>query len=263
MVMSKLKVVYQYIKHLVVGFNRHGIHSPFVYDFLDNVLYDQKLHSEFNFISAFKQKALKNNEYITITDLGAGSTINKSNRRKIKDIAKNSSKANKYGKLFFRIVQYYQPESVVELGTSLGFSTLYFAMANPSIPVTTIEGCEQTKAQAMNHFESAKVKNIKSLLGNFDDLYPSVLVQNKKADLIFIDGNHSYEATMRYFKTTLPYVHSKTIVIFDDIHWSNEMQKAWSKIKGHPQVRVTLDLFFVGIVFFNINLTKQDFKIRY
>lgn len=263
MAMSKLNVAYKYLKHQITGYNRHGIHSPFVYQFLEDVLYDEKRHPEFKVIRKLKKNALNSNTYITITDLGAGSTINTSNKRKIKDIAKNSSKAHKYGELFFRMVQFYQPTSVIELGTSLGFSTLYFALANNKMPVITIEGCEQTKAQAMGNFIAAKAKNIKSLLGNFDQVYPAVLAQQKQADLVFVDGNHSYEATMRYFENTLPYVHSKTILIFDDIHWSEGMQKAWSKIKGHPQVRVTLDLFFVGIVFFNTNLTKQDFKIRY
>lgn len=261
--MSKITVAYNYLKHQWFGFNRHGIHSPFVYTFLEEVVYARKKKPAFNLIRQIKRAALRSNTYITINDLGAGSTINKSKRRKISDIAKNSSKANKYGELFFRMVQYYQPKSVIELGTSLGFSTLYFALASPSTPVITIEGCEQTKAQAMANFIHAKAKNIKSLLGNFDQVYPHVLLQQEQADLVFIDGNHSYDATMRYFEATLPYAQNHTILIFDDIHWSEGMQNAWNKIKDHSQVRVTLDLFFVGIVFFNSNLTKQDFKIKY
>ena len=40
------------------------------------------------------------------------------------------------------------------------------------------------------------------------------------------------------------------------------MKQAWSEIKKHPKVRVTVDIFHCGIVFFKKGQAKEHFKIR-
>lgn len=261
--MQKLKVATNYIQHQLSANNRHGIHSPFVYDFLEQVLYADQEETEFIKLISIRKKLLSSNEEIKITDLGAGSTINSNSTRKIKDIAKNSSKKTKYGRLFFRMVQYFNPESIIELGTSLGLSTIYFASANPQIKVKTLEGCPKTLQVARHNFEELNLKNIDTYLGDFKDTLPKVLSSTTNLDFVFFDGNHQEEATLSYFESALNYKNENSVFIFDDIHWSTGMTKAWDKIKGHPDTVVTLDLFFLGIVFFKKGLTPQDFKIKF
>ena len=261
--MQKLRVAFKYIKHQARAFNRHGIHSPFVYDFLEQVLYADEATGEFGEFSSLKNQLLSDNREIEITDLGAGSTINSSNTRLVKDIAKNSSKHSKYGRLFYRMVQYFNPDTVIELGTSLGLSTIYFSKANPKTPVYTLEGCPETQAIAKQNFTNLNLQNITPILGDFQITLPELLLKTKKADMVFYDGNHQEEPTLDYFEECLKFSHEKSIFIFDDIHWSKGMTKAWRKIKGHPKTVVTLDLFFVGIVFFDSRLTKQNFLIRF
>ncbi len=261
--MSKLKVVSKYLIHQWKSNNRHGIHSPFVYDFLEKVLYADTKTAELKELSFLKSKLLKDNRDITLTDLGAGSTINTLPTRKVKDIAKNSSKHPKYGRLFYRMVQYYKPESIIELGTSLGLSTIYFAKANPSIKTYTLEGCPNTLSIAKENFKQLQIGNIETSIGDFKTTLPTVLEKTKKANMVFFDGNHQEEPTLAYFEMCLKYKTNQSVFIFDDIHWSEGMTKAWNKIKGHPETVVTLDLFFLGIVFFDTRLTKQDFKIKF
>ena len=261
--MSKIAVVSKYLVHQWKSNNRHGIHSPFVYDFLEKVLYADKTTAKLKELSKLKEKLLKDTRDIVLTDLGAGSTINPNSTRKVKDIAKNSSKHPKYGRLFYRMVQYFNPDNIIELGTSLGLSTIYFATANPTIKTYTLEGCPNTLSIAQENFKHLNIENIETSLGDFKKNLPTVLEQTKNANFIFFDGNHQKEPTLTYFETCLKYKTNQSIFIFDDIHWSEGMTKAWNKIKGHPETVVTLDLFFLGIVFFDTRMTKQDFKIKF
>ena len=90
-----------------------------------------------------------------------------------------------------------------------------------------------------------------------------VLDQTNKLDFVFIDANHKSEAILNYFNLCLSKVHSNTVIVIDDIYWSSDMEKAWKKIKNSPQVMSTIDLFELGIVFFNPDLHKKHYKMRY
>jgi len=261
--MNQLHIIFSYIKHQWVAYNRHGIHSPFVYKFLDEVLYSDPKNLDYDQLTKLKQRLLKDSRTISITDLGAGSIINKNPARLVNDIAKNSSKPDKYVRLFYRMVQYFQPKSVIELGTSLGLSTIYFAKAQSKTPIHTLEGCPETLKVAQENFDALQLGNISSHLGDFKSTLPNVLKKTGAADLVFFDGNHRAIPTLNYFEICLKYITDQSIFIFDDIHWSEEMRQTWEKIKGHPKTVVTLDLFFIGIVFFDTRLSRQHFKIRF
>jgi hypothetical protein len=81
--------------------------------------------------------------------------------------------------------------------------------------------------------------------------------------MVFFDANHSYTSTIEYFNALLPITCQNSIFIFDDIHWSKDMTKAWDEICRNPEVSVCLDLFRIGIIFFNKGLSKQVFRIRF
>jgi predicted O-methyltransferase YrrM len=161
------------------------------------------------------------------------------------------------------LVNRFQPEEVLELGTSLGISSAYLASANSKIKVITIEGCKEIAEKAKENFKKLGLQNIEQHLGNFDDVLPQLLSEKKKIDFVFFDGNHRKEPTLNYFKQCLAHAHEGSIFIFDDIYWSSEMKEAWNEIKMNERVTVTLDLFFMGIVFFRKEQVKQHFIIRY
>jgi predicted O-methyltransferase YrrM len=242
----------------------HGIHSPFVYDFVRQVLIDKRNFYAYNQVETLRKKLLRDNTLIEVEDFGAGSTIDKTNQRSIASIAQSSAKSRKWAQLLFRIVNYYQPKNILELGTSMGISTAYMSLANPKARLITAEGSAAVAAQASRNFQSLHLSSIQQVVGNFDDTLPGILDTVSPLDLVFIDGNHRYEPTVRYFNQLLPYLNATSVVIFDDIHWSQEMEQAWAAIKEHPSVQLSVDLFFIGLLFFRDDFkVKQHFTIRF
>ncbi len=242
----------------------HGIHSPFVYEFVRRVLIDKRNFYAYNQVEVLRAKLLRDETVLEVEDLGAGSVISKTGQRSVSSIARHAAKSRKWAQLLFRIVNYYQPSTILELGTSLGISTAYMAMANPAAQIITVEGSNAIAAQAKKNFQSLQLSSIEQVTGNFDDTLPGILSRLPRLDLVFIDGNHRYEPTVRYFNQLLPNLHAGSMVIFDDIHWSAGMEKAWHDIKENSAVRLSIDLFFIGLVFFSDQFkVKQHFTIRF
>lgn len=255
--------VISYIQYLLKSQNKHKIHSPFVYTLVAEVINKKKKKKDYQVIADLRKKLSKSQETITVTDFGAGSKINRSKTRKIKDIVQNSAKNQKFGELLYRFSEYYKPRNIVELGTSLGVSTCYLSLGNPNARIFTFEGCPKTSAIANDNFKKMNIKNISLTVGRFEDKLVSKLEEIKKIDMVFLDGNHQEKATLEYFEKCLKYSHNDTIFIFDDIHWSKGMENAWKAIQNHKKVSLTIDLFFVGIVFIKNELSKENFIIQF
>ncbi|MES1217721.1 MAG: class I SAM-dependent methyltransferase [Bacteroidota bacterium] len=263
---SGVQIVLKYLYYSLTASNGkgHGIHSPFVFDFIKNVLNDKKEYPEYEMIEDLRQELLKDQTLLTIEDLGAGSSVNKSKQRRISSIAKSVVKQKKYSQLLFRIVKRYKPGSILELGTSLGITTSYIAAGNPDAKIITMEGAGEVANIAKQNFTTLKLQNIQLAEGNFENTLPSVVSGLLSVDFAFIDGNHRREPTLNYFQQLLPKTYSDSIFIFDDIHWSKEMEQAWETIKANEAVRCSIDLFFIGIIFFRNEFKgKQNFKIRF
>ena len=255
--MKRLKFILKYIRYYFVAQNENDIHSPFVFDLLTNIIKDNNPFYIYEEIEATRSELLQSNKNITVRDFGTGSF----NKRKVKDIAKHSAKSPKYAQLLFRLINHFQPETLLELGTSLGISTLYQAAVNKNSKLITLEGCPQTAEIAGQNFRKLNINNIELVIGDFDDTLPDILKQLNKLDYVFFDGNHRKEPTISHFQQCLPFINNNTFFVFDDIHWSGDMERAWETIKEHPQVTITLDLFFIGLVFFRKEVEKQHFVI--
>jgi predicted O-methyltransferase YrrM len=240
----------------------HGVHSPFVFDFVTNVLIDKKKYDCYATIEAVRKHLKENSAAIEVEDFGAGSAVIKSNKRIVKDIARSSLKSPKFARLLFRMVQYYQPKNILELGTSFGITTAYLASGNAAAKVFTCEGAQEIAAIAQNNFDDLGIQNITLLTGNFAQTLPRLLDEVDQFDFAFVDGNHRKEPTLQYFQQLLHHSANRAILVFDDIHWSSEMEAAWSAIQGHPSVTLSIDLFFIGIVIFSDEIkVKQHFTI--
>lgn len=241
----------------------HGIHSPFVYNFIRYVLNDTLSYEAYNQVEALRSSLRKDNRLLTVEDMGAGSEFH-SRERRIAEIVRHAAKPPKLAQLLFRMVRYYRSKSVIELGTSAGLTTAYLALANNNAVVISMEGAVQVAELAKKNFEKLQIQNIRIINGNFDFVLPQVLSEGVKPDLVFIDGNHRKAPTLQYFNQLLNSINSSAILIFDDIHWSKEMEEAWESIKAHHKVLLTVDLFFMGLVFFSNEFKiKQHFVIRY
>ena len=263
---SKFQLAKKYLSYYLNAYNGkgHGMHSPFVFDFIIHVLNDKTKYPAYQQVENLRHRLIKDPAILEVEDFGAGSSIDKTNRRSISSIVKNAAKPPKYGQLLYRMVNYYQPQTILELGTSLGITTSYLSLANPDAKLITMEGAAAIAETASQNFETLKLNNISVKEGNFDNTLSSVISELTIADFVFIDGNHRREPTERYFNQLLPVLNNNSIIIFDDIHWSSEMEQAWRTIQQHPAVRCTIDLFFIGIVLLRKEFKeKQHFVIRF
>ncbi len=252
-----------YLQFLFHSKNEHSLHSPFVFELYTKIIQPRTTFSVFNEVENLRKKLLKNRLIINITDFGAGSRIYKTNQREIRQIAKNAEKKPKFGKLLFRLIQHFKPSIIFDLGTSLGITTIYESKAYEASKIITFEGCPATATIAKQNFKETNCENIKIIVGNIDEMLPKELAKIELLDFAFFDANHRYEPTVRYFELCLEKTNEESVFVFDDIHWSDEMHQAWQYIRNHKDVMISIDLFFVGLVFFRKNQPKQDFVLRF
>jgi predicted O-methyltransferase YrrM len=249
-----------YLKFLWQSKNEHAVHSPFVFTLITKCFYNKKPKPEYTVLERYRNSLLENKNSIEVTDFGAGSKVFKSNKREIAKIAKTAGITIKRAELLLRIVNYFQPDSILEIGTSLGLATAALTLGNKKAKVTTLEGCPETAKIAKNQFKQFGLTNIYSEVTEFNAFLSKLQTSNFK--LIYFDGNHQKQATLDYLELLLPTITNETVWIFDDIHWSPEMEEAWASIKNHPKVTVTIDTFQWGMVFFRREQPKEHFTIR-
>ncbi|MFN8325071.1 MAG: class I SAM-dependent methyltransferase [Flavobacteriaceae bacterium] len=259
-----LQIIKSYLKFLYNSKNEHGVHSPFVFDLVTKCFYDKTKYPEYSILKSYRKSLIENKNFIEVTDFGAGSRVFKSNRRQISKIAKTAGISPKRAELLFRIVNYFQPETILEIGTSLGLATSALSLGNVNAKITTLEGCSNTLAVAKQQFQTSNFKSedIEFINTEFSSYLRNSKLQTPNYELIYFDGNHSKQATLNYFELLLPTITNETVWIFDDIHWSLEMEEAWETIKNHPKITVTIDTFQWGIVFFRTEQEKEHFIIR-
>jgi len=262
MISNKVFTGISYVKYLVSSKNEHGIHSPFVFDLYNKVINNSKIPEGSEALEQIRKNLLSKNSYIDVLDFGAASKKG-SGMRRIKDITHKSVSDQKKCLLLYNLVSYFKPQNIIELGTSFGLTSMYMALAAPDVIINTIDGCSQTISIAESYFEKLNFKNIKPTNTTFDIALPQILEDLKNTDFIFFDGNHLKEPTLKYFYKALKYSHNDTVFVFDDIHWSMQMNEAWHEIISDSNVSVSLDLFFFGIVFFKKELTKQNFVLKF
>lgn len=252
----------RWINYFIKRKDEYDLHSPFVFE-LYNYLKSADDNVEFNLINRIRKYQLKSNEIIRGNDLGAGSKINNNSKNlKLSNVTLNAAISEKYGRLLFKLIKNFQPSNIIELGTSTGISTLYLALASPA-HVYTIEGNPGLVNIAKNNFQKANCNNISVFTGEFSEQLPNIINKIDKVDFAFIDGNHRLEPTLNYFNLIKENSHEMTILVFDDIHWSEEMEQAWQEIIKDKGVTKSIDFFRLGIVFFRKEISKQHFVLKF
>jgi predicted O-methyltransferase YrrM len=257
--MDKLHASRNYIKYKLFAKNIHDIHSPFVFELLNNVINDQTPYYGFDVIESLRAKCLLNEEKIEIDDFGTGIKRTES----LSSITKRSVKNKKYAQLLFRLVNRFQTNNILEIGTSLGITTLYLSFPEVNNRIITLEGSHEIAKVALQNFNLLKRKNIELIEGEFNTTLSLAIEKFNRLDLVFFDGNHCSLPTLEYFQKCINHSSDDSIFVFDDIHWSRDMELAWEKIKAHPKVSLTIDLCQMGLVFFRKGIIKQDFTLRF
>lgn len=248
-----------YIKFIRLSKNRHGVHSPFVYDLVTKCFNDKKIYPEYEILKSHRKALRSDPSMVEMKDFGQGSRVFKGNARKVSAVVKNAGMRKKRQKLLFRMAKYFKSENILELGTSLGLGTVALSLSNEFSAIHTVEGCPNTLLKAQEYFEKFKLHNIQIHQKLFSEFLENT---SEKFDLIFIDGDHNGERTLSYFHSLLKNVHNDSVIIFDDIYWSKDMTAAWQQIIVNENVTVSIDTFQWGLVFFRKEQIKEHFIIR-
>lgn len=251
-----------YLKHFILHYLTAKwidvLHSPFVFDIYQKCIKKEKKLSAYANIENKRAQLLKDNRALFYEDFGASSN---SRNLLVKTLAKKHLKPARIAQVLSRLKNHLACKNCIELGTSLGITTQYLSLGSTQPDcIHTIEASKEVRKIALESFENNL--SIKSHLGNFDDVLPTILKELNKIDMLFIDGNHTLEATLRYYEWCLPHLHNNSMVVFDDIYWSKDMTQAWEIIKQDKRVKVSIDLFFIGLVFFRKEQVKENFKLR-
>ena len=256
-----MSVIKSYIRHRLVAKNRHEVHSPFVYDLIENVFKPRAAHNQ-NAIEALRQKLKTDTTPIEVNDLGAGPRKRRGARRPLSSIARQSPAPPERAAMLQRLIDYLDLPHVLELGTNLGLTTAYLASARKCRRCLSIEADPRLAQSARNHLGELSL-DATVITGSFEDCLEDALAFLVRVDFAFIDGNHRFEPTLQYFKNILPHTTERSVLALGDIHWSPGMENAWKVIQEAPETTLTIDLFDLGLVFFQPDRAKQHFILRY
>ena len=280
-----------YLRHCLTARHTggHGIHSPYLFEWVRMVLSDENSYYAWGEIEKVRARMLADRRVMEFVDYGAGIGNRESengnrearDRRKVSDIAKRSLAKKKYAQMLARLVNWLgrplltSPSRggigdgqlamgngliIVELGTSLGVTTAYMAAMDKRNKLITYEGCPAVAEIAKENWEALGLKNIDCRVG---EITAEILDRDlERVDVAFIDANHTYAGTRAYFNVLAEKMHRKSVMIVDDIHYNKEMEQAWREICADERVTSTMDLYQMGLVFFDKDYWKRDYRIR-
>lgn len=245
---------------------RHSIHSPFLYNLVDEVIRCRKADPACKPVERLRRELKQSRMVIRKTDYGkspAGRFQPVEYPVSISHIANHSLTSVRHARRLFRLARFLNANTMLELGTSLGLTAAYLALARPGAQVITLEGCPELSRIARQNCKKLGIPDVEVVTGPFSETLTPALRQLGKADLIYIDGNHQEEAVTGYFEQCLDFITNDTVVVFDDIRHSEGMEEAWNKICRHERVKISLDLFFSGWILFRKESSREHFRLRH
>ena len=285
--------VSSWLKHQLTARNTggHGVHSPYLFEWVRMVMSDKNTYYVWDEIEEIRQEMLKDTRELEFVDYGSGGPLPTSpskgrsaNIRRVCDIATGSLARRKEAQLLARLVGWLgrplltSPSrggigdeasedrkglTIVELGTSLGVTTAYLAAMDSRNKVVTYEGCPAVAEVARANWEKLGLSNIACVVGEITvDSLQLAIDSLSGIDVAFIDANHTCEATLTYFNALASRVHEKSVVVVDDIHYNEDMEKAWKAICADERVTTTMDLYRMGLVFFDKHYWRKHYKMR-
>lgn len=247
----------------------HGIHSPYLFEFVHQVLFNVSRDKVPEWVTRAHRRLKNDRTMIPVTTIGAVSRVETSQERSVRSFVSGSSVSRKYGSLLFRIAAWIKPEMILELGTGVGVSTLYLASGCPDCRLLTIEGNAHRAEYARSMLERSGVENTEVHVADLDLELERILSEVETGGmeggrlLAFVDGNHRYEPTLRYVRKLMKISSGESAIIVDDIFWSKEMYRAWKELVAMPEVRISIDLFHMGILLLRSDLHKVHLKIMF
>lgn len=229
----------------------HGIHSPYLFDVVSRIIFNTgRVYCP--------DWVLEEHRRMKKDPSSAGEE-----GRTISSFARQASVSEKQGALLYRMVQWFKPEMMVELGTGMGISALYMASAAPGIPLHSIEGNTERAALAAQLVSRCQLGPVSIHWGEMEVRLEEIMPLVPGRFLAFVDGNHHFEPTVDYVRNLVGRAGEEAVIVMDDIYWSRDMYRAWREIISWPEVRVSVDLFHMGILLLRKDLNKREIKIKF
>ena len=249
----------QFLYHWLRAVDAHSLHAPFSYKFYQQVI-QAPVSPCLEPLQEHRRKIFQDRKVIQVLDLGTGK--DRKSPRTIGEIVRSSHNP-KVARMLFNLVRFSSAQNILELGTNLGLTTQHLALAAPQGRILTMEACPELSNEARKSFQHLGLYHIELVQGSIDSQLLAALKELGTLDLLFLDANHRYEATCKYFETCLKFIHARSVMVIDDIHWSSQMTKAWNEIIQNQKVTLSLDLFQVGILFFDPELKKDHLILEF
>ena len=267
---NTLHRILAFLKHRLTAWNTtgEGIHSPYLFELVRFVLRDENAFYCFADIERRRELLLACEDTLEVVDYGsAGSPQGTPFWRRVCDIASTHLESPKMAQVLFRLTNFltqkqHRPLRILELGTSFGITTAYLATADSRNRVVTCEGSEAVLRVAQGVWRALRLENIEWIEGNIDKTLFVGSQIPARLDLAYVDANHTYEATMRYADFLLARMDEKGIIVIDDIHYSESMERAWEALKADVRVSTSMDLYHMGLLFVDPHYLKRHYRIR-
>lgn len=254
-----MQQAFEYIKYYFVAKGRHGIHSPFVYELVDQCLNTPVDPTDQKVIESIIRSINSNETKLEISDFGAGSR-NLGNTRTPRQMYRNSASKGKYGRLLYQLARHYQFRHMLELGTSLGIGSLHLKLGSQAGVLTTVEGCPETFKLAKEHVKQCGME-INCILSKFDDFFGK-LPPSACFDFVYVDGHHDGKALLHYIELLDRHIHNDTLILIDDIRWSDSMFTAWNKLIANSDLKLSIDFFRMGLIAKRKQQEKEHFVLK-
>ncbi|MCW5923975.1 MAG: class I SAM-dependent methyltransferase [Saprospiraceae bacterium] len=250
--------ILRFLKFYLAAVTKYQLHSPFVFELTNAVLEDARWFYAFRDVERVRQQMLASEVRVRAMDSGQTASATTT----IRAVVRRAASSPRQGQLLFRLACWASPRTMLELGTSLGIGAMYLASGMRSARFVSLEGSADFAQVARANLETLGLSNVEILVGAFADTLPTALARLPQLDLVFFDGHHQLEPTLRYLETCLPHSHAQTVFVFDDVYWSPDMTRAWEHIRQHPRVTLTIDFFEVSLAFVNPDFKeKQHYKV--
>ena len=255
----------KYITYIFIARHKkgHGIHSPFLYDLIINTFNNSFQYETYSRIEKLRKIIRTDRQNYIYTNYRPSQNVYTRHPRKVSDVVKKTAISPKHARLIFRLINKFNPNVSLELGTGVGVTTAYIASAKKHNIVYTVDKNNELTDYARHNLQYLDIENVRIINDTFEEAIKKIIRLNKKIDFLLIDGNHTKTATITYLSQMYSLFHNDTIIIIHDIHWSPEMESAWKTIINNPDIKLAIDLFFMGIIFFKSELNKQNFVIKF
>ncbi len=258
MLASYMRYFWKYLSYLFHAKHRKGfgIHSPFVFYLVTMVIEEKLPYYRFVQIENLRTLLTKTKKKIKENRNGV------EKERRISEFVYESSFSPSYDQLLFRLVNFFKPKNVVEIGDSVGITTLYLATSDTRRPTYTIGESKDLADFAHTTFGKVGLQNIIQLAGSVEEKLPVVLSKEKNVDFVYFGRQASVEAMQKSLSLLSSCFTGKTVLLMSDI-WKDDRKKLWESVKKQGGGRVSIDMFHYGILIYNEDLQCENYNLLY